>query len=230
MKRAHIAAALAALLLTACASRGADDALVASAKRLSPSVVLVSMNVPGASHRSAPAIEYATGMVVASGAWGSDVLTVEHAVDAAWNLRMTIDNRTRVPARVVAKNSVADIALLRTARPNLPAVKLGSAAAAQRGRSVALLGYPIPDQFAEAGLGLATSLDAGRFSSVRRGALEVTLEIVPGESGSPVFLSDTGEIVGMAESRFEDAHSIGFALPIDAAKRFLHRHDAAHGL
>lgn len=230
MMRQLFAAACAAFVLAACASGEPDDALVASAKRLRPSVVLLSMNVPGGSRHSGPAMEYATGMVVASGRWGSDVLTVEHAVDAAWNVRLTIDNRTRVPARVVAKNTGLDIALVRTKRRNLPAVHLGSARAAQPGRSVALLGYPIPDQFVQAGLGLATSLDAGRISSLRRQAIEVTLQIVPGESGSPIFLSDTGEIVGMAESRFEDAHSIGFALPIDAAKRFLHRVDAAHGL
>jgi S1-C subfamily serine protease len=97
------------------------------------------------------------------------------------------------------------------------------------GRQVGLLGYPIPDEFEDEGLGLATSLGGGLLSSLRADALEITIPIVPGESGGPVFLADTGEIVGIAESRFDEERSIGFALPIDEAKAFLHKVDARHG-
>jgi len=226
------AAALAAILpLTGCArARHADDDFVAAAAKLRPSVVLLSMDVPGERKGDGPDTEYATGTVVASGAWGSDILTVEHAIEGAWNLRATIDNKQKVPARIVAKDADLDVALVRTPRRNLPVVQLGSAADAQPGRTIGLVGYPIPDQFDDEGLGLATSLDSGRVSSLREDAIEVTLQIVPGESGSPVFLADNGEVVGMAESRFDQEHSIGFALPIDDAKRFLHKHDAQHGL
>jgi len=199
-------------------------------QRLRPAVVLLSMDVPGESKKSGPDEEFATGTVVASGAWGSDVMTVQHAVDGAWNMRVTIDNKKKAPAKVVAFDKDLDIAIVRTARANLPIASLGRSADAQPGRSIGLLGYPIPDQFDDEGLGLATSLNAGYISAVREGTLEVTLPIVPGESGAPVFLSDTGEIVGMVESRFEAERSIGFALPIDDAKRFLHKYDAAHGL
>lgn len=223
---------LAVLLLLAagCAAHYPDDAFVSHAAKLRPSVVLLTMDIPGESKKAGPDSEYATGTVVASGAWGSDILTVEHAIEGAWNLHATINNKEKVAARVIARNADLDIALLRTKRTNLPVAKLGSAADAQPGRLVGLVGYPIPDQFDDEGLGLATSLDAGRVSSLREDAIEVTLQIVPGESGSPVFLADTGEVIGMAESRFDEEHSIGFALPIDDAKTFLHRHDAAHGL
>ena len=221
---------LAAALLAACGSpHYADDDFVASADKLRPSVVLLSMDVPG-SQKGQPDSEFATGTVVASGKWGSDILTVEHAIEQAWNLRVTIGNRVHAKGRVIAKNADLDVALVRTPHPNLPIAKLGRTVDARPGRSVGLLGYPIPDQFNDEGLGLATSLNAGRISSLRQDAIEVTLPIVPGESGSPVFLSDTGEIVGIAESRFDEERSIGFALPADDAVKFLHRADAAHGL
>ena len=207
-----------------------DDDFVAYAAKLRPSVVLLSMDVPPDNPKDPPDSEYATGIVVASGSWGSDILTVEHAIEGAWDLQATIGNKQKAAARIVAKNADLDVALVRTKRPNLPVVKLGTSADAQPGRTVGLVGYPIPDQFDDEGLGLATSLDSGRISSQREDAIEVTLQIVPGESGSPVFLADTGEIVGIVESRFEQEHSIGFALPIDDAKRFLHKHDAQHGL
>lgn len=229
--RALCFSAVAVALCAGCShTHYPDDDFVASANALRPSVVLLTMDVPGESKGSGPDSEYATGTVVASGKWGSDILTVEHAIEQAWNLRATIDNAKKIPVRVIAKDSDLDVALVRTSRANLPVVKLGTSAHAQPGRMIGLLGYPIPDQFDDEGLGLATSLNSGRISSIRQDAIEVTLPIVPGESGSPIFLSDNGEIVGIAESRFEEERSIGFALPIDDAKKFLHAHDSAHGL
>lgn len=228
--RASFTAALVLLIGAGCAAHYSDDDFVASAAKLRPCVVMLSMDVPAENKKDGPDTEYATGTVVASGAWGSDILTVEHAIEGAWNMRVTVNNKNKYPATIVAKDADLDVALVRTKRGNLPVVKLGSASNAQPGRMVGLVGYPIPDQFDDEGLGLATSLNSGRISSLREDAIEVTLQIVPGESGSPVFLADSGEIVGMAESRFDQERSIGFALPIDDAKKFLHKYDAAHGL
>ncbi|MGC1760675.1 MAG: serine protease, partial [Candidatus Cybelea sp.] len=198
---------------------------------LRPAVVLLSMRVPPENKKDHYDDAYATGFVVASGRWGSDILTVQHAIDGAWNLHITVANRWKAPARVVASNEDLDLALLRTPRRHLPVISLGSSThlQGQVGRELGLLGYPIPDEFDDEGLGLATSLDTGRLSSIRKDALEVTLSIVPGESGAPVFIADTGEVVGVAESRFDEERSIGFALPVDDVKQFLHRSDAAHG-
>jgi S1-C subfamily serine protease len=222
-------ACLALLALPACATHHADDDFVAAAALLRPSVVLITMQVPGDGKTSKVDDAYATGTVVASGSWGSDILTVQHAIDGAWDLHVTVDNKRKYRGRVVAQNSAMDVALVRTSYPNMRVAPLGSAKDAQPGRDVGLLGYPIPDQFDQEGLGVDTSLNSGRISSLRKHAIEVTLTIVPGESGSPVFLADNGEIVGMAESRFDQEHSIGFALPAEDAKTFLHQHDAAHG-
>lgn len=219
-----------ALLIGGCA-RNPDDAFVASIRRLRPAVVLLSMRVPPENKKDRYDDAYATGFVVASGDWGSDILTVQHAIDGAWDLRITIGNRTHARAKIVAQNEDVDLALLRTPRRRLTAISLGSSSHLQGdvGREVGLLGYPVPDEFDDEGLGLATSLNTGRLSSVRKDALEVTVSIVPGESGAPVFIADTGEVVGVAESRFDEERSIGFALPIDDVRRFLHRYDGDHG-
>jgi len=229
-KRAMLAALIAAILC-ACnnAPKKPEDPFVANVRHLSPSVVLLTMQVPGETKESKVDDAYATGLVVANGNWGSDVVTVQHAIEGAWNLHVTVNNKRRVAAKIVAKDSGLDVALVRIPHVRLPAATIGSERDAQAGRAIGLLGYPIPDQFDDEGLGLATSLNEGRISSFRHGAIEVTLPIVPGESGSPIFLSDTGEIVGMAESRFDEEHSIGFALPGDDIKKFLHRVDRAHG-
>jgi S1-C subfamily serine protease len=225
---------LLALLGAGCArAPDPDDAFVSSVHRLRPAVVLLSMRVPPENKKDRYDDAYATGFVVASGDWGSDVLTVQHAIDQAWNLHVTVANRWKTNARVVASNEDLYLALLRIPRKRLPVVSLGSSSSSHLqgdvGREVGLLGYPIPDEFDDEGLGLATSLNTGRLSSIRNDALEVTLSIVPGESGAPVFIATTGEIVGVADSRFDDERSIGFAVPIDDAKKFLHRYDRGRG-
>ena len=87
-----------------------------------------------------------------------------------------------------------------------------------------MLGYPIPDAFDDEQLGRTVSMYAGRVASLRSGALELDVPIVPGESGGPVFDVTTGEVIGIAESRFDEERAIGFATPIDAATRFLAAH------
>lgn len=225
-----IAPALALALVAGCV-RNSDDAFVTTVHQLRPAVVLLSMRVPPERKKDKFDDAYATGFVVASGDWGSDILTVQHAIDGAWDLHITVGNRSHAAARVVAQSDDLDLALVRTPRRRLPAISLGTSSHLQSeiGREVGLLGYPIPDEFDDEGLGLATSLGSGRLSSVRKDALEVTLSIVPGESGAPVFIADTGEVVGVAESRFDEERSIGFAVPIDDVKRFLHRYDRDHG-
>jgi serine protease Do len=225
--------ASAALLvgLAACGHKDTEDPFVTSVRRLHPSVVLLTMRVPP-EHKSDKFDEaYASGVVIASGAWGSDILTVQHAIDGAWNLHVTIGNKQKYPATVIGSNADLDVALVRTAQPNLPVAPLGTSKhlVNEIGRQLGVLGYPVPDDFEDDDLGLATSLNVGRLSSFRKDAMEVTVPIVPGESGGPVFVGDTGEIVGIAESRFDDERSIGFALPIDETKAFLHKYDAEHG-
>jgi serine protease Do len=217
--------------LSGCGHKATEDPFVTSVRRLHPSVVLLTMRVPPENKSDKFDEGYASGVVIASGAWGSDILTVQHAIDGAWNLHVTIGNRKKYPAAVIASNADLDVALLRTAQPNLPVAPLGASKhlADEIGRQLGVLGYPVPDDFEDDDLGLATSLNVGRLSSLRKDAIEVTVPIVPGESGGPVFVGDTGEIVGIAESRFDDERSIGFALPIDEAKPFLHKYDAAHG-
>ena len=231
--RSVIAGCIATLAVIAWAgcARNADDAFVASVARLRPAVVLLSMRVPPENKKDRYDDAYATGFVVASGDWGSDILTVQHAIDGAWNLHVTIGNRWKAPAKILAADEDLDLALLRTPRRRLPVIALGSSSHLQGevGRELGLIGYPVPDEFDDEGLGLATSLDTGRLSSIRKDALEVTLSIVPGESGAPVFVAETGEVVGVAESRFDEERSIGFAVPIDDVKKFLHRFDRAHG-
>lgn len=220
------------LLLVSCAQPSADDRYTAIYRTLHPSVALLTMQIPADDPKRKGQWDdaYGSGVVVESGPWGSRVLTDAHVVDGARNLRATIGDRGKaIPARVIAvSDDDDDLALLEIAVPNLPAVRLGSLADVEPGRSIGVLGYPIPDAFSDERLRTTVSLYTGRVASVRNGALEVDLPIIPGESGGPAFDGETGEVIGLAESRFEDERAIGFVTPVDIIKRFLAAHPRTH--
>ncbi len=218
------------VLLPACAARERRDAFPGIVAALRPSVVLITMQVRNQDPSSSEQFQdaYASGVVVSTGPWGSDVLTVEHAIEGAKNLHATIGEKKRESATVVGRDDKLDVAVVRLAQGNLPVAHLGNSAELRPGEAIGIIGYPIPDAFEEEGLGTTSSIYAGRISSLRIHAIELNLPIVPGESGGPVFRADSGDVVGIAESRFDEERSIGFALPIDDAKPFLRQH--ARGL
>jgi serine protease Do len=198
-------------------------------KTLRPSVVLFTMLAPSDDPKRKRDYDdaYGTGFVVESGSWGSRFLTAEHVIDGARRLRVTIGNRRTVAARVVASDAQDDLAIVEASERDLPRVHLGSSRRLDAGIQIGVAGYPIPDAFQDEGLGVATSVFEGRLSSIRHDALELDIPVIPGESGGPVFDAHTGDVIGIAESRFDEEHAIGFAIPIEDAERFLAAHQRA---
>jgi S1-C subfamily serine protease len=172
---------------------------------------------------------YGSGVVIASGARGSQILTGAHVVADARNLRAKIGDAGKpVAVRVVAtSNDDDDLALLDVATPNLPVAPFGEQLHLEPGRPIGVLGYPIPDAFEDEHLRTTVSLYAGRLASIRNGTLELNLPIIPGESGGPVFDAETGLVIGIAESRFDEERAIGFATPLEVISRFLAAHPRA---
>jgi S1-C subfamily serine protease len=222
------AAAAACALFAACAPRApAQDPYVALYRALHPSVVFFTMQIPSddPKHRGRWDDAFGSGFVVASGAWGSRILTDAHVVDGARNLVATIGDGRHAPAHVVAhSNDDDDVAIVDAAIPDAPPMRLGSSSGLEPGEPIAVLGYPIPDAFEAERLGDAVSFYAGRIASIRKGAIEILVPVIPGQSGGPVVDARSGEVIGLAESRFDEERSIGFATPIEAATRFLAAH------
>jgi S1-C subfamily serine protease len=225
--------AVAASVLGGCASRGEGanaaprDRYVTAYEQLHPSVVLFTMKIPSndPKHKGEWDDAYGSGVVVESGTWGSRILTDAHVIADAKDLVATVGDGPHAPAHVVATTGeLDDLAIVDIPLKNLKAAKLGSIAKLEPGTAIGVLGYPIPDAFDDEHLGRTVSLYTGRVASVRKGALELDVAIIPGESGGPVFDASTAEVIGIAESRFEEERSIGFATPIDTATRFLAAH------
>lgn len=213
-------------LLGACSSSAKTlegDPLVRTFRMLRPSVVLFTMKIPSDDVKKKGQFDdaYGSGVIVESGDWGSQILTVEHVIHDAHNLQVTVGEKRLLPARVTASDPKEDLALVEVAAGGLPTAILGTSRGLQPGEPIGVAGYPIPDAFQDEGLGVATSVYAGRVSSIRKDALELDLPVIPGESGGPVFDIDNGTVIALAESRFDEEKAIGFGIPIDDARRFL---------
>jgi S1-C subfamily serine protease len=216
-------------LLAGCARAGDDDdRFTAFYQQLHPSVVLFTMQIPADDPKRKGEWDdaYGSGVVVASGSWGSRILTDAHVIDDARNLRAIVGDRGKpAPTRLVARsNDDIDLALLDVATPNLPAVTFDAHADIEPGLPIGILGYPIPDAFEDEHLRRTVSLYTGHVASVRNGTLELDAPIIPGESGGPVFDGRTGAVIGIAESRFDEERAIGFATPLDVIRPFLASH------
>ncbi len=229
MKAWLLLAGLATVPLAACGTQPkspAGDPFVRSFHALRPSVVLFTMKIPSDDPKKKGEFDdaYGTGVVIASGRWGSRILTVEHVIHDARRLRACVAGKNGVPARVVASDEKADLALVDVTTPDLPAATLGTTRGLEPGTAVGVAGFPIPDAFEDEGLGVATSVYAGRISSLRKDSVELDLPVIPGESGGPVFEAQSGVVVALAESRFDEEKAIGFGIPIDDATKFIAEH------
>jgi S1-C subfamily serine protease len=213
-------------LLAGCASQPASDPFVEAFKAIKPSVVLLTMLAPSDDPKARGKVDdaFGSGFIVASGDWGSEILTAQHVIDQARNLKATVRERDKVPARVLAGDAKEDLALLAIDVPNLPAARLAASSSVDPGTPIGIAGYPIPDAFQDEGLGIRTSVFSGRLSSVRKDALELDVPVIPGESGGPVFEAGNARVIGVAQSRFDEERAIGFAVPIEDARRFLCAH------
>jgi serine protease Do len=224
----------AAGVLTACTAghgerttAAANDRYVTVYEQLHPAVVLLTMKIPADDPKRKGEWDdaYGSGVVVESGSWGSRILTDAHVIEGAKDLVATVGDGPHAAAHVVARTGEEDdLAIVDVPLRNQPVAKLGSVANLEPGTAIGVLGYPIPDAFDDEHLGRTASMYTGRIASVRKGALEIDVPIIPGESGGPVFDASNGEVIGIAESRFDEERAIGFATPIDAATRFLAAH------
>ena len=230
MRALVIAAAIALAGCARAASKAPDssgDIYVDMYRKLQPSIVLFTMDIPADDPKRKGAYDeaYGSGIVVQSGDWGSRILTDAHVVQDARNIMARIGGARKAPAHVVAvSNDRDDVAILETLVAHVPTVALGTSKGLEAGRPIGVMGYPVPDAFEDEHLGTKVSIYAGRIASVRDGALELDVPIIPGESGGPVFDASSGAIVGIAESRFDEERAIGFATPIDIAVKFLAAH------
>ena len=153
------------------------------------------------------------------------VLTNDHVVSGASKIIATTRSGQEYVCDVVGADQDNDLAVLRIrgAKPGLPVIPMGTSADLMIGETVIAIGNPF---------GLSNTVTAGVVSAVGRTVPEENRERVftdfiqtdasinPGNSGGPLVNVD-GQLIGINTAIVGGASGIGFAIPVDRAKRIV---------
>jgi S1-C subfamily serine protease len=149
------------------------------------------------------------------------ILTNAHVVDGTRTVKVTLRDGRTFEGEVVGADSVTDVAVIKIDATDLPSVRLGSTHNLSPGQWAIAIGNP---------LGLDNTVTAGIISAIGRTSNQVGIPdkrvqfiqtdaaINPGNSGGPL-LNDQGEVIGMNTAIRANAQGLGFAIPIETAKR-----------
>ena len=154
------------------------------------------------------------------------IVTNKHVVeDKTADYEVYLSNGKKYPAKVLARDSVLDVAVVKIDASGLPYLNLGNSGALKLGQSVIAIGNAL-GQFqntVSVGVvsGLSRSITAGDGSTGQTEALDHVIQtdaaINPGNSGGPL-LNLSGEVVGVDTAIVSGSQNIGFALPINSIK------------
>jgi len=177
----------------------------------------------GQRQRSAPQLEHGIG----SGAIISPdgyIVTNDHVVDTATEIRVTLNDRRVLPAKLVGIDKLTDLAVIKVDAQNLPSIPWGDSTKLHPGQTVLAFGSPFGFfQF---------SVTRGIVSAVNRpnpfrddlrkpgGFIQTDAAINRGNSGGPL-VNAHGEVVGINTFLISDSGSFagaGFAIPSQIAQ------------
>jgi len=154
---------------------------------------------------------------------GGYILTNEHVVAKATSIKVTLIDKREFDARLVGADIKSDLAVIKIeTKENLPHVDLGRSDDLMIGETVIAIGNPFGLQHTvTTGIisALHRSIEAGK-NRIYRDFIQLDASINPGNSGGPL-LNINGSLIGINTAIFKQAEGIGFAIPINKAKRII---------
>ena len=157
------------------------------------------------------------------------ILTNKHVISEP-NAEYTViaSDGKRYPASVAARDPVDDVAILKIKAKNLPVIQLGDSSNLELGEEVLAIGNTLGIFRNTVSMGIISGLarsiaakpDPKEPVQELRGLIQTDTAINPGNSGGPLINMD-GEVVGINAAIVFGAQNVGFAIPINAAKRDL---------
>ncbi|MBL6764210.1 MAG: trypsin-like peptidase domain-containing protein [Verrucomicrobiae bacterium] len=196
------------IVFTAWSVLGADaseESVKALTRRLMPSLVVVhTLDVSGEVETSG------TGFVVDE---AGIIATSLHTIPQGRRIEVVFQDRRRLEVEAVhAFDRPTDLALLKVAATNLPALSLGDSAALEQGESVIAIGHPQGHTFS-----VVEGVVSARRDAELSDMIQLALPTEQGNSGGPV-LDRHGVVYGVLAMKHAFQHNVGFAVPINALK------------
>jgi serine protease Do len=157
-----------------------------------------------------------------------NIITNSHVISGASKVTVILSDGSKVPARVIGKDEMTDVAVVRldSARTGLVAARLGNSDQAEIGEWVLAVGSPLAmDQTVTAGiisgkgkLGKNPTLGPTMFGGKVREYLQTDAKINPGNSGGPL-VNLEGEVIGVNTLiNTGPGGAYGFAIPINQVR------------
>lgn len=157
------------------------------------------------------------------------ILTNKHVVsDKAAQYTVYTNDGTKYSANVLALDPVQDLAVIKIDSPGktFPPIILGDSSGIQLGQTAIAIGNALGQFSNTVSVGIVSGLSrtisasdqVGNLSETLEGIIQTDAAINSGNSGGPL-LNLKGEVIGINTAMAQGAQSIGFALPINAAKK-----------
>ncbi|MDD5040366.1 MAG: trypsin-like peptidase domain-containing protein [Patescibacteria group bacterium] len=164
-----------------------------------------------------------TGFIVSADGM---ILTNKHVVSTEGaEYTVVMNDQTEYTATVIDEDPFNDIALIKIDANNLPVVQLGDSDALQIGQTVIAIGNSLGQYQNTVTRGVVSGLSRTINASDGQGSAETLEDIIQtdasinsGNSGGPLLNLD-GQVIGINTAISREGQLIGFAIPINQAKK-----------
>jgi serine protease Do len=150
------------------------------------------------------------------------ILTNKHVIVKSSTITVALKDGREFKAQIIGADPDSDLAVLRiSSKGDLPAIEMGNSNNLMIGETVIAIGNPF---------GFSNTVTTGVISATNRSIkvdntfyhdfIQTDASINPGNSGGPL-LNIYGELIGINTAIYAKAQGIGFAIPINKAKRII---------
>lgn len=154
------------------------------------------------------------------------VITNKHVVeDKEATYSVILNDGRKLEATVLTRNPFQDIAILKVKDDNFKFILLGDSDKVKIGQSVIAIGNALGEFQNTVSIGIISGLNrtvvaGGSLSGLEEleGLIQTDAAINRGNSGGPL-LNLSGEVIGINTAMAQGAENVGFAMPINVAKR-----------
>ena len=150
------------------------------------------------------------------------ILTNAHVVEETASINVVLMDEREFKAQIVGADPESDLAVLRIeSETPLPDVKMGTSEDLMIGETVIAIGNPFGfSHTVTTGVVSALNRTVRADNRLYRNFIQTDASINPGNSGGPL-LNIHGELIGINTAVYAKAQGIGFAIPIDRAKKII---------
>ena len=149
------------------------------------------------------------------------ILTNNHVIEDADKIKVTLSNGKTYKGKVVGKDPISDVALVKIDAKDLPTAKLGDSSKLHVGQFVVAIGNPYGlDHTVTVGVVSALERNINVGNKTMHGVIQTDAAINPGNSGGPLVNLD-GEVVGINTMIYSNAQGLGFAVSSNTCKKVI---------